>query len=294
MKKIFTLIAVAAMALTANAQQFYLIGNAPLGNEWAAGPTVPMELAEDGVTNTITVEITAQKWFALTDLAEFDGDWGNLNANHRFGVWPKSEEEAHGVDGGDPQPVLVDGSEWDIIKCNEPTMTIMPGKWKITFNASTMKLKVEGVEIIDEVMTIVGDPKVFGTNWDPADENNTMTDNGDGTYTLELKGIELEAGTYAYKSVWAHSWANEYPSGSGNDWTFEIAEAGVYDLTFTLTDNGDNTRSCEVSVVPATDGIATVAAEKNVKNVYYNIAGQRVNANTKGVVIANGKKLVRK
>lgn len=288
MKKLFTLAAVAAMALTANAQQFYIMGDAPLGAGWGNDP-IAMDLADDGFTNTITVELDAQKWFALTDTPTFT-DWDDINGNHRFGVWPKSDEGEKG------QPELTDGSEWDIIQCQEPTMTIGKGSWTITYNAQTKKLTVSGAAIAPtEAMTIVGPAEVFGEGWAPSDADNNMTDNGDGTYTLVLKGIELVAGTYEYKSVWAESWENEYPVGSGNNWSFTIDEDGVYDLTFNLTDNGDGTRDCTCDVVPSeATAITAIAAQKNAKNVYYNVAGQRTNANAKGVVIVNGKKVIKK
>ena len=42
------------------------------------------------------------------------------------------------------------------------------------------------------------------------------------------------------------------------------------------------------------DGIATVAASKKVEGKIYNLSGQQVNANFKGVVIENGKKVIKK
>ena len=42
------------------------------------------------------------------------------------------------------------------------------------------------------------------------------------------------------------------------------------------------------------DGIATVAASKRVEGKIYNLSGQQVNANFKGVVIENGKKVIKK
>ena len=43
-----------------------------------------------------------------------------------------------------------------------------------------------------------------------------------------------------------------------------------------------------------TDGIETVKASKAFDGAIYNLAGQKVNANYKGVVIQNGKKFIQK
>ena len=43
-----------------------------------------------------------------------------------------------------------------------------------------------------------------------------------------------------------------------------------------------------------TDGIETVKANKAFDGAIYNLAGQKVNANYKGVVIQNGKKFIQK
>lgn len=49
--------------------------------------------------------------------------------------------------------------------------------------------------------------------------------------------------------------------------------------------------SYEISWAPSTTGITTVEAAPAAKNdAIYNLAGQRVNANAKGIVIKNGKK----
>ena len=43
----------------------------------------------------------------------------------------------------------------------------------------------------------------------------------------------------------------------------------------------------------STTGISLVKVSDSVPTVFYNLKGQRVNADTKGILIANGKKFIR-
>ena len=58
-----------------------------------------------------------------------------------------------------------------------------------------------------------------------------------------------------------------------------------------------NTSGCHIytlKVEAGSTGISTVKAQKTQNNVIYNLAGQKVNAGYKGVVIMNGKKMLQK
>ena len=58
-----------------------------------------------------------------------------------------------------------------------------------------------------------------------------------------------------------------------------------------------NTSGCHIytlKVEAGSTGISTVKAQKTQNNVIYNLAGQKVNAGYKGVVIVNGKKMLQK
>ena len=81
--------------------------------------------------------------------------------------------------------------------------------------------------------------------------------------------------------------------GSNNlwSWTWQI-EAGK---TYVLTEKGGTGRLSGFSYVEGGTGIANINADVNDANApAYNLAGQRVNANAKGLVIKNGKKYVNK
>ena len=83
--------------------------------------------------------------------------------------------------------------------------------------------------------TIAGDAGLLGTNWDPANADNKMTKQDDGTYTL-VKAVTLEATTYYFKvtdGTW--DWSLGDPNAPNNDKNAEliISEGGEYNVTFT-------------------------------------------------------------
>ncbi|MBO4964437.1 MAG: hypothetical protein J6C31_08365, partial [Prevotella sp.] len=82
---------------------------------------------------------------------------------------------------------------------------------------------------------------------------------------------------------------------------YENPDVNVYDLgkvaSFTFANAGEQPFAVLVVEYEAgsADGIADINADVNDANApAYNLAGQRVNANAKGLVIKNGKKYVNK
>ena len=81
--------------------------------------------------------------------------------------------------------------------------------------------------------------------------------------------------------------------GSNNRWTWTWQiEAGK---TYVLTEKGGTGRLSGFSYAESGTGIADINADVNDADApAYNLAGQRVNANAKGLIIKNGKKYVNK
>ena len=67
--------------------------------------------------------------------------------------------------------------------------------------------------------------------------------------------------------------------------TLETANEDGSVAVTTLLDKG---------AIPGTDGILAVKTAKAQSNVLYNLAGQKVNSNYKGVVVVNGQKMIQK
>lgn len=67
--------------------------------------------------------------------------------------------------------------------------------------------------------TVAGVAALCGSNWDPADTNNVMTDNGDGTYTKVYENVA--AGSYEFKvtdGTWNNSWGD-----NGQNYIFVVS-----------------------------------------------------------------------
>ena len=174
------------------------------------------------------------------------------------------------------------------------------GKYKVTFkfNKETKEVGAEAVktgeaEFGEKIWTIAGAEAVMGSNWDPTDTNNDMTDMGDGTFQLVKANVALEAGAYTYKVVANHSWTENYGGdydGDGNA-ALEVEAAGNYDVTFVW--NPDSKELYATADIAA--GIQNVKNNIVDKNApMYNLQGQRVQEGFRGVVIQNGRKVVMK
>ena len=91
---------------------------------------------------------------------------------------------------------------------------------------------------------------LFGTSWDPANADNDMTKQSDGTFKLVKKAVELGKGTIQYKVAANHDWGEAYPSSNAS---FAIPEDGTYDVTFTF-----NPTTHAVSATPEKTGSAVI------------------------------------
>ncbi|WP_155941836.1 hypothetical protein [Prevotella sp. AGR2160] len=95
-------------------------------------------------------------------------------------------------------------------------------------------LMTVGMVHAEDIYTIVGS-KILqggGTDWDPENTNGNLKQNSDGTYSLTLTDVSLEAGVnYQYKVVKNHSeWA------SYSNQTVSVTETAKYTVEFKLTD----------------------------------------------------------
>ena len=157
-------------------------------------------------------------------------------------------------------------------------------KYKVTisFNSETKDITVKAektgdAQASEHTYSVIG---TINGNWDA---DTDMTKGNDGLYTAVFENVK--AGSYKFKVRVDHDWSVAYP---GSDYGLEVESDGS---TVTITFNEENK---EVN--------ATVAASANIQNVkvlnnasaIFNLAGQQVDANYKGVVIMNGKKMIQK
>ncbi len=164
------------------------------------------------------------------------------------------------------------------------------------------------------VKTIEGAGEITGSD----DDTSAAT-----TYTYVITYTDAD-NTKNWNPVYCYIWntANNDTGGSyagtwpGSQMTYD-SDAGAWTYTLTTTDaasalsvifnngttNGSSvaagTQTSNLSLSTyvtstTTDGITAVDYDATATPVYYNLAGQRVSETAKGIVIVNGKKVVRK
>jgi hypothetical protein len=119
------------------------------------------------------------------------------------------------------------------------------------------------------VYTIAGVESVFGSNWDPTDENNNMVKGADGVYTWSKTGVAL-TDNFEFKVVGNHDWSvYEWPMGMNNNYVAEVAEEGMYDIVITFDPEAEE----------ADRITCTMTKTGNIEHVYtvvgtYNLFGE--------------------
>ena len=89
------------------------------------------------------------------------------------------------------------------------------------------------------VYSVAGAEALMGTSWNER-EGNEMTLQEDGTYKLVRENVTLAASDYEYKVVIDHQWNN---GEAAQNSVLNIAQAGIYDVTFTYDLNGPTTNA---------------------------------------------------
>ena len=152
----------------------------------------------------------------------------------------------------------------------------------VTFNAETQEINVTTVKTgeagpVEHAYSVMG---TLNGNWD---NDSDMTKGDDGIYTITFD--DVAAGNYEFKVRVDHDWSVSYP-GSNYQLTVDQDGSKVV-ITF-----NEETKEVNATVTAPT-GIANIKAEA-AQGKLYNVAGQKVSANYKGIVIVNGKKVLMK
>lgn len=152
----------------------------------------------------------------------------------------------------------------------------------ITFNAETQEINVTTVKT-GEAGPVEHAYSVMGTlvgNWDT---DSDMEKGEEGIYTITFD--DVAAGDYEFKVRVDHDWSVSYP---GSNYKVTVDQDGS---KVVITFN-EETKEVNATVTAPT-GIANIKAEA-AQGKLYNVAGQKVSANYKGIVIVNGKKVLMK
>jgi len=121
-------------------------------------------------------------------------------------------------------------------------------------------------EVDEMVYTVAGFESVFGSNWDPTDENNNMVKGANGVYTWSKSGVAL-TGNFEFKIVGNHDWSvYECPAGAYNNYVVNVAEEGVYtiDITFNPEAEEANRITCNLTRTGDIEHVYTVAGTYNL------------------------------
>ena len=224
MKKFFTLIAVAAFALSMQASM-YLVGAEPFGG-WDTSNGVEMTDNGDG-TYSYTTFIPGNIYFVFANnLTDEPADWDTFNTQYRFG--PKNGNETVTVNEWMTTQLQGNGDGAYLLIVAEGG-----SDYTFTFDEFTLQFKVEGKqgETGYKSFTVAGSvASVFGTTWDPSNTENDMVQNAEGLWTLDKYNCELNDG-FAFKVAANHDWAFAWPS---EDYQVFVEKPGYYDVHITF------------------------------------------------------------
>jgi len=234
--------------------------SALMGSDWSTTDESNNMTTTDGITYTLVKEgVTLEKGFGYPYKVAKDNGW----------------TESYGANGGSENANLyVDET----------------GIYTVTFTfindeshaLTATAVKTGDAQVAEKTYSIIG---TINGNWDT---DTDMTKNDQGLYVAQFTNVA--AGNYEFKIRVNHDWGLNYGlNGAQNGSNIPVTvekDGSVVDITFNL-DSKEITVS--VSTPTAIKGIST---QQSV--VRYNMAGQQVDKTFKGVVIANGKKLIQK
>ena len=220
MKKIFTLLTMAMMLAFSSQAACYIVGDAPFGG-WNPGDGVEMSLNSDG-TYSYTTAVNGTIYFVFA--TGLDSSWDTFNTTYR-----------HGPSGSDAVVAIGEWMDAPLGGDKAYKLTGNGSEYVFTFNPYINKCKVEGYVVPPtpiETYTVAGAPAaIFGTEWDPTNVENDMTEQADGTFALTKYNCQLAGSELEFKVTGNHSWDNAWPD---NNVVVTVEEAGLYDVTFII------------------------------------------------------------
>ena len=276
MKKIFTLIAVAAMAMSANAQETFAIEEGFIPDD--AGQT----LAANSRKNSTSVAIT----FGA------DGKWSSFNS----GAGAKADTSVEGftayISGGNnPKDGELDGTSstgggYTIEKKNLPKS----GCYYVFTPTNAGSLNVAIQLNANKSFYIVKEDGAAMSDFDIKDKDGN---------TVALRAFEQDAAQFASSENKVYGLAR-FNVEAGKSYTVFCtgSKLGIYGFTYSseaVVIDPVTTAAVKAEIDAAGGETAINAVKVDSENaVIYNLAGQKVGKDYKGVVIVNGRKMIQK
>lgn len=172
-----------------------------------------------------------------------------------------------------------------------------PGEYTVewTLNTETWTQQIQTTktgehEFGEKTWTICGVADLCGAEWDPSYTDNDMEKVDEGVFELTRYSLALVNKDYEYKVAANHSWGESYGNESGQNQVLTVAAEGTYDVTFSFI---VSTKTLSAEYAEAT-AIEKVTVKALPAATLYNLQGQRVSGNYRGLVIRNGVKVVLK
>ena len=153
---------------------------------------------------------------------------------------------------------------------------------KIFFNTTTHEISVEKTKT-GEAGPVTHTYSVIGNFKDDWKTDFDMTKGEDGLYKAVIE--DVAKGEYKFKVRVDKAWTTSYPA---SDYQLTV---DADNSTVTVTFN-EETKEVNATVQASSGITAVMAAQQN--GAIYNLAGQKVDAGYKGLVIMNGKKVIQK
>lgn len=153
---------------------------------------------------------------------------------------------------------------------------------KIFFNTTTHEISVEKTKT-GEAGPVTHTYSVIGNFKDDWKTDFDMTKGEDGLYKAVIE--DVAKGEYKFKVRVDKAWTTSYPA---SDYQLTV---DADNSTVTVTFN-EETKEVNATVQASSGITAVMAAQQN--GAIYNLAGQKVGADYKGLVIKNGRKYIQK
>lgn len=171
-------------------------------------------------------------------------------------------------------------------KYGDPSQAYIEQEVNLSEYEGKYKLVVEEGEIVEQDETF---------NVEKIEENYYITNLCGSSLNIPVEKIDGE-GKFLFKKATAGSDWFMSTRGTDVEATFAVNEGKhyIYLDQYGLSVAGNTILGgARYFVREDTSGISDIAISKTVPSVMYNLAGQRVNAKTPGIVIINGKKVVK-
>lgn len=268
MKKIFTLIAVAVMAMSANAQEMYKVEEGYLPDN--AG--IKVKAGKGGNSTSVDIEFGA------------DGKWKEAGAYGGFEPFTAYVAGSNNPKDGEVDGSKSTGSGYDVAKKNLPKS----GTYYIFTPTKAGSLKVAMVLNANKSFFVVKSDGTAISDYDIKDKNGEVV--AVRAYVEDASNFcSTEAKVYGYATFNVEAGQSYYVFCTGS-------KLGLFGFEFseTAATIDPATTAAVKAEIDGTSGINTVKNVNSAIAPVYNLAGQQVDKNYKGVVIQNGKKMIQK